>query len=199
MSRAKRSAQRRRIAVLLLVVTAGLALPACSRPDVLRPSAVGSEPQPALELLESDLTYYDEDGRPLWQLRARSMRYFEPLKETHAEDVELQFYEPGGRETLIVTAEQLIFEHRSGGLMLRGKLRARDPDGELKFVTEEARWDAQGRELRGDAPVEVVREDERGTVEMRGRGFSYRPDEGTLTLRQAELKLRLPVAPSDGR
>ena len=197
MSCAERNAERRRIALFLLVVTAVLGLLACSRPDELRSSTVGSEPPPALELLGSELTYYDEDGRPLWRLCARSMRYFEPLKETHSEDVEIRFFEPDGRrEILIVIAKKLIFEHRSGDLILQGGLRARDPDGTLRFATEEARWNARDRVLRGDAPVEVVREDERGAVEMTGRGFSYRPDEGRLTLRQAELRLHLP-APSD--
>lgn len=137
-----------------------------------------------MELRQSELTHYDEAGVPVWILRARSFQYFERADETHAREVEVRFVRHDGSEALIVQADQLIFYHRLGDLLIRGTVRGRDPDG-LRFTTDEVRWNAEAHRLMSDSPVRVERED----LLLLGKGFEYRPEEGRLTVKDAQLLL----------
>lgn len=141
---------------------------------------------PEIALLQNELVHYDEQGQIVWVLRARSVQYFDGLKQTQAEGVEVRFLKPNGEEALIVQADSLIFYNTKGDLRFRGNLKARDPEG-LRFSTEEAYWEQRTRLLRGSSPVEVERED----LMLTGEGFEYRPDEGILTIQTAHLKLIL--------
>jgi len=140
---------------------------------------------PTVELRESDLIRYDDEGKAVWVLWARSVQYFEDEQKTQAEDVEVRFLD-GGREVLSVRAERLIFDHRSGDLTISGGVSASDPEG-LRLSVEEAYWDDEERVLSSDSTVLV----ERGDLRLQGQGFEYRPDEGTLTIKGAKLKLFL--------
>jgi len=170
-----------------LIATAGLvaslgSLTSCGAP----PGEKTSQDLPQIELSASELVHYGEDGKPLWKLSARSVRYFKEAHRAEAQDVEVRFFARDGREVLIVQAGRLVFDPRSGDLYLSGGLRARDPEG-LRFEAEEAHWEARARLLRSDSPVHV----ERGDFTLEGEGFEYRPDEGELTVRGAHLKLLL--------
>ncbi len=145
---------------------------------------------PEIELQGNELTHYSEEGKPVWVLRARSVEYFEEAQQTRARGVEVRFWDRDGADALIVQADQLTFYHRSGDLTFSGNLRARDPAG-LHFSTDAAYWEEKARVLRSDSPVHVERED----LTLTGQGFEYRPDEGTLTIQDAHLKLILKEQP----
>jgi len=132
------------------------------------------------------LVHYGEDGKPVWKLSARSVRYFRETQQTEARGVEVRFFSQDGTEALTLEAERLVFDHPSGDLYLSGGLRARDPEG-LRFSAENAHWEARTKVLRSDSPIYVERED----LTLTGEGFEYRPDEGELTVKGAQLKLLL--------
>ncbi len=136
-----------------------------------------------IEAYESELTRYDEEGRAIWVLRARSLQYFQ--QETRATGIELRFFNPEGRELLRVEAERLVFYHRLGDLLLSGNLRASDPD-DLRFSSEEAYWEEKTRVLRSDSPVRVERTD----LILMGQGFEYHPDQGVLTIKDARVEFK---------
>lgn len=176
--------QRRGLAFVLtaLWVSAVLGLPSCSSSSIKDEQL--DRQLPEVELQGNELTHYNEEGKPVWVLHARSVEYFEEAQQTHARGVEVRFLDGEGKEALIVQADSLTFYHRSGDLTLSGNLRARDLEG-LHFSTEEAYWEEKARLLRSDSPVHAERED----LTLTGKGFEYRPDEGTLTIKDARLKL----------
>lgn len=179
--------QRRRLALFLAaigLVALALHLASCSHTPAASEEATPE--LPAIEFRENELTQYNEDGKATWVLHARTVQYFEEAQETRSEDVEVRFFDRAGVEALIVQADALTFYHRTGDLTFSGNLRARDPK-DLRFSTDEANWDEKARVLRSDSPVHVERED----LTLTGQGFEYHPDEGTLTIKEAHLKMLL--------
>lgn len=182
--------QRRGFAFVLtaLWVSAVLGLLSCSSRSIEDEQA--DRQLPEIGLQGNELTHYSDEGKPIWVLHARSVEYFEEAQQTHAKGVEVRFLDRAGGEALMVQADGLTFYHRSGDLKLSGNLQARDPEG-LHFSTDEAYWEEKARVLRSDSPVHVERED----LTLTGQGFEYRPDEGTLTIQDAHLKLILKEQP----
>jgi LPS export ABC transporter protein LptC len=181
-----RTHPQRRGFALFIIAALGLAIPlgllfSCSHPPTPETTDL-----PDIELEENEVTRYSEDGRPIWLLYARKVEYFEELQQTRAENVAVRFLDREGADALIVQADRLIFYHRSGDLQFSGNLQARDPEG-LQFSTEEAHWDEETRVLRSSSAVRVERED----LLLTGQGFAYRPDEGTLIIQAAHLKIFL--------
>jgi LPS export ABC transporter protein LptC len=155
-------------------------LSSCSGPQE---GARAPKELPTIELSESELIHYDDEGEIIWMLWARSVQYFE--QETQAEGVEVRFLDEG-KEVLYVRAERLIFDHRSGDLKMSGGVSVSDPEG-LRLSTDEAYWDDEKRVLTSDSLVSIERDD----LRLQGEGFEYHPDEGTLTIKEARLKLIL--------
>jgi LPS export ABC transporter protein LptC len=180
------SSQRRNLALFVIalgLVAFLLSLASCSQ-------SAGDEKTtpdlPDIELRGNELTHYNEESKVAWVLRARSVQYFEESQQTQAQDVEVHLFDPAGTEALRVQADRLIFYHRTGDLEFQGNLQAHDPEG-LRFSTDKAYWDEKARVLRSDSAVHLERED----LTLTGQGFEYHPDQGTLTIKSAHLKLIL--------
>lgn len=186
MSGTRSYSQRHRLALLLgagLAALLSAALSSCSAPQG---PEEGPQDLPQIELSESELVHYGDDGKPVWKLFARSVRYFKRTQQTEARGVEVRFLSQDGRVALTLEAERLVFDQRSGDLYLSGGLRAHDSEG-LRFEAIDAHWEARNRVLRSDSAVHI----ERGDFTLMGEGFEYRPDEGELTVKGAQLKLLL--------
>jgi len=145
---------------------------------------------PDIEFQGNDLTHYNDEGKAVWTLHARSVQYFEERQQTQAQDVAVRFFDPDGAEVLSVQADALTFYHRTGDLEFSGNLQAHDPEG-LRFSTDKAYWEEKARALRSDSPVHV----EHADLTLTGQGFEYHPDEGILTIKSAQLKLMLKEPP----
>lgn len=155
----------------------------------LQPSPPSYKPEgPAIAVLAPTMTRFDEAGRRLWELEAEAITLEREGGRARAEAVRLKFFRDE-ELALEVTAARL-FLYSGGELELEGGLEARDDRG-LEFRTERARWDPQQGVLTGELEVELARGEER----LSGRGFEYNPDEGRLTVREAELIL----LPGSGR
>jgi len=181
-----RTYPQRRGFALLIIAALGLAILLGLVSSCSRPLAPETTVLPEIELEENEITRYSEDGQPVWVLYARRVEYFEQLQQTRAENVAVRFLDREGADALIVQASHLAFFHRSGDLQFRGNLQAYDPEG-LRFSTEEAHWEEETHVLRSSSPVRVERED----LLLTGQGFEYRPDEGTLTIKSAHLRILL--------
>lgn len=149
----------------------------------LRPA---SSPQglegPAIAVLAPKMAKFDEAGRRLWELEAEVITLEQEESRARAEAVRLKFFRDE-ELALEVTASRL-FLYSGGVLELEGGLEAHDPQG-LEFRTERARWDPQRGVLSGELELEIARGEDR----LLGRGFEYNPDEGRLTVHEAELIL----------
>ena len=180
--------RRRRLIIALLLLLSGLAWLASRGPSGGQ-SAIASAASPnsslaaGVELSDSRLSHYDQQGRLLWTLEAPLMRYYRKAEESVAQDVLVQFFS-AGRPSLQVRAGRLVFFNRSGNLLLSGRLVAADPAQGLRFQTEAARWSDHEQVLRGSGPLEL----ERQNLKLTGQGFSYWPRQDRLVVQSAALR-----------
>jgi LPS export ABC transporter protein LptC len=141
---------------------------------------------PAIELSQNDLTHYDDNGKILWEMHADSVKFFDTTQKTEAETIKIQFFNADGQNVLDVGAQHLVYDHRSGNLAITGQIDAKDPSG-ISFTTDDAFWDESGKRLWSDSPIRIERDD----FSLTGKGFEYKPDEGTLTTQTGHLQIIL--------
>ncbi len=184
------SASLTRLLPALVALGLGLGLAGCGGPVPTSTSAPDTD-APTVALRGGTLVRYDEAGRPLWALEAQRLERFPDARQTRAQGVRLTLYDAEGREALTLTARELWWDHDTGTLELRGEVRGeragenQNQAEELRFAAERVRWDEAARALLSDRPVTV---EGRG-FRLTGAGFELRPEDGTLSVQSARLKL----------
>jgi len=139
---------------------------------------------PDIELAGAKLEKLANDGKKLWELRAKSIALREDSGETLAEEVEIHFFKDD-TESLVVRAAEIILYNRSSDFSIRGNVFASNSEG-LEFYTEEAHWDAERKILESEAKVLSKSKE----ITLTGIGFKYSPDEGKLKVKkEAQLKI----------
>ena len=143
---------------------------------------------PAVLVANPKLVLTDHSGSRVWEITAESLTVDATQAQALGQQVNIVLYEQG-RAELAITADRLVLNQRTQDFSISGKVSGRGNG--LAFWTDEAHWDARRRLLHGDARVRV----ERDGLSLEGQGFSYRPDQGTLTIHQ-DVRLQIRPAPA---
>lgn len=141
---------------------------------------------PDIELAGAKLEKLANDGKKLWELKAKAITINEDIGETKAYDVEIHFFKDEA-SSLVVRAAEIILYNRRGDFTIRGNIFAHNNEG-LEFYTDEAHWDAERKILESEAKVLIKSKN----MTLTGIGFEYSPDEGKLKVKKEASLTILP-------
>ena len=155
---------------LLIAILSAAAAYGCGRQRSVGPGPATGE-LPDQEVSDLAVTETDE-GRPLWKLYARYAATYTARNQVIARAVRVDFFDPKGQRTSVLTAREGELNQRTRDMTARGNVVLQATEGRLS--TEELRF--LNRENRIVVPDErLVRVERSGDV-LTGYGFVSDPD-----------------------
>jgi LPS export ABC transporter protein LptC len=91
-----------------------------------------------------------------WELSAREVVYDKGTDSAEAEEIEVKFFDPKGKESLSVVAKGVSLDIKTDSLKFKGEVTATSADGE-KLVVQKLRWDNKKKLLYGSGSVKITR------------------------------------------
>lgn len=133
-----------------------------------------------------------EDGRLRWILAADSSETWEQPNQTLVKRLHIDFYDPAGDVTSVLTSDEGLVLRSTNDLTARGNVRLVSRDGDT-LTTERLDWNNMAGRLSTDQPFRLAGAD----GAMRGVGFESDPGLKNYTTKEVRIDGREGAVPVD--
>lgn len=169
----------------VLALGAVLALVACGEEPESSPDRVGPDFQAmdADQILVEVEHYMTREGVRQAHLVADTVYLLEEGSSAHLRHYTVDFYDPQGDRTSVLTAEDGVYDMETGDMRATSDVVVVDPGESQRLTTERLRYDAKSGRLESDVDFTLVR----GQDTVQGTGFVTDPGLDSLTTRQPAM------------
>lgn len=132
------------------------------RHNIEKPPRV--KPEPIKAVSEADVVVHGVElveymhERTLWNLWAEQASIYSKIKETHLQDVAVDFFDANGVKSMHVVSDSGVKDDVSGNITASGNVEAEAIEEGVHLKTEELIYDAEMQLIRSDTQVEITRD-----------------------------------------